>query len=268
MRNSIFGFNQAYAFAMQKVIDKSEKETILKLDINDLAILRWLVDFSHTGKMETISIDGKFYYWISYQKVIDDLPLLNIGRDMLYKRLKKMKELGILTCYSKNGSQSYYGFGEKYNNLISIDNNIAYENCDNTHLQNSEGSEKIPTYLGKNSEVTSEKIPTNSIINNSILNNNIINKENNIKESKHKYGEFGRILLTDSEYQKLINDFGKDYIDKVITRIDEYVEENNNKNKYKNFNLVIRKAIRDKWSLLNDIPKYNKNDEIDCGDTF
>lgn len=269
MRNSIFEFNQAYAFSLQKIIvDKTGKETTLRLDINDLAILRWLVDFSHTGKMETISINGRIYYWVSYKKVIDDLPLLNIGKDMLYKRLKKMRDLGILTCYSKNGSQSYYGFCESYNKLIS-NPYCPYEDSDLTYPKNSEGSEKIPTYLGKNYEVTSEKIPTNSTINDSILNNNIITKESNIKESKHKYGEYGRILLTDTEYQKLIADFGKDYIDKVIKRIDEYVEENNNKNKYKNFNLVIRKAIRDNWSCIKDIPKEPLNfDSEKFGDTF
>lgn len=119
MRNSIFGFNQAYAFGLQKVIDNSGKEKILKLDINDLAILRWLVDFSHTGKMETISINGRLYCLLPYQEIVDDLPLLNIGKDMLYRRLKKMTELDILTCYSKKGSNSYYGFGENYNRIIS-----------------------------------------------------------------------------------------------------------------------------------------------------
>ena len=87
-------------------------------------------------------------------------------------------------------------------------------------------------------------------------------KESNIKEkSKHKFGEYQRILLTDDEYSKLCNEYGKDYINDVIGRIDEYVEQNNNKNKYKNFYLVIKKAIRDKWSILNGIEKDYYDDE-------
>lgn len=117
-----------------------------------------------------------------------------------------------------------------------------------------------------------ENLPPININNNIDINNkenNIYHKDIYLKESKHKYGEYGRILLTDTEYQKLIADFGKDYIDKVIKRIDEYVEENNNKNKYKNFNLVIRKAIRDNWSCIKDIPKEPLNfDSEKFGDTF
>ena len=87
-------------------------------------------------------------------------------------------------------------------------------------------------------------------------------KESNLKENqKHKYGEYQRILLTDDEYSKLCNEYGKDYINDVIKRIDEYVEQNNNKNKYKNFYLVIKKAIRDKWSILNGIEKDYYDDE-------
>lgn len=106
------------------------------------------------------------------------------------------------------------------------------------------------------------------------LNKKEINKKeevktniNNVKESvlkeksKHKYGEYQRILLTDDEYNKLCNEYGKDYINDVIERIDEYVEQNNNKNKYKNFYLVIKKAIRDKWSILNGIEKDYYDDE-------
>ena len=87
-------------------------------------------------------------------------------------------------------------------------------------------------------------------------NKEIKNKETKEpKNTKKKYGKYQRILLTNDEFRKLCEEFGKEYIEKVIDRIDEYVEENNNKNKYKNFNLVIRKAIRDNWSCLKDIEK-------------
>ena len=81
------------------------------------------------------------------------------------------------------------------------------------------------------------------------INNNIEDniKENISKDIKEKYGNYGRVRLTVAEYERLINEFGKNYIDDFIERLDEYVESNNNKNKYTNFNLVIRKAIREKW---------------------
>lgn len=69
-------------------------------------------------------------------------------------------------------------------------------------------------------------------------------KENNKRKS---YGEYKRVKLTDKEYQKLIDDYGKERIDKQIQEMDKYVESNNNKNKYSNFNLVLRKSIRENW---------------------
>lgn len=80
-------------------------------------------------------------------------------------------------------------------------------------------------------------------------NNNINSNKNNNKNiySKKPYGEYGRVKLTDSEYNRLIDEYGKDMIDSQITLLDEYVESNNNKNRYTNFNLVLRKSIRENW---------------------
>lgn len=75
--------------------------------------------------------------------------------------------------------------------------------------------------------------------------NTLLNKQNTKKYIY--YGTYKRVKLTKAEHEKLINEFGKDYIEEVITKLDEYVESNNNKNKYTNYNLVIRKAIREKW---------------------
>ena len=72
-------------------------------------------------------------------------------------------------------------------------------------------------------------------------------KDKDKEKIRHKHGEFGRILLTEKEYEKLICEFGKNKIDEQIKLLDEYVESNNNKNKYTNFNLVIRKSIRNNW---------------------
>lgn len=79
------------------------------------------------------------------------------------------------------------------------------------------------------------------------LNTNILNTNKQNTKKYIKYGVYQRIKLTEAEYERLIDEFGKDYIDNLIQQLDEYVESNNNKNKYTNFNLVIRKAIREKW---------------------
>jgi len=68
-----------------------------------------------------------------------------------------------------------------------------------------------------------------------------------IKPQKHKRGIYGRVLLTDEEVQRLYTDFGQDKADYFINFLDEYMETNNNKNRWTNHNLVIRKAIREGW---------------------
>ena len=64
---------------------------------------------------------------------------------------------------------------------------------------------------------------------------------NNKKPSKHKYGEYQNVLLTDNEYNKLYQDFGnaKD----LITYLDEYIEMKGYK--AKSHYLAIRKWVVD-----------------------
>lgn len=70
-----------------------------------------------------------------------------------------------------------------------------------------------------------------------------------------KHGTYKRVKLTEKEYTRLIDEFGKDFIDKQIELLDEYIESNNNKNKYTNFNLVLRKSIRNNWFKNNNNKK-------------
>lgn len=107
-------------------------------------------------------------------------------------------------------------------------------------------------------------------INNKNINNKNINnikeekykKEETKKETKKEYGEYKRVKLTDKEYEKLCNEFNKIYIDEIIKLTDEYIESNNNKNKYTNFNLVIRRAIRENWFNISKETKSTMNRRI------
>lgn len=90
-----------------------------------------------------------------------------------------------------------------------------------------------------------------------------IYKDNNKKNINKKYGIYKRILLTDDEYSKLCLDFAKDIIDNQITLLDEYIQSNNNKNKYTDFNLVLRKSLKDNWfTKASEFKKKETFDEI------
>lgn len=67
--------------------------------------------------------------------------------------------------------------------------------------------------------------------------------ENDKKEKKYKYGAFKKVKLTDSEKDKLIQEFGQAFFEACVKELDEYKEQNG-KN-YQNDNLAIRKWVVD-----------------------
>lgn len=89
---------------------------------------------------------------------------------------------------------------------------------------------------------------SNSISNNS--NSNILDN-NTKKDTKHKYGEYNHVLLTDKEREHLINDFGEDVTHDAIKYLDEYIEMKGAK--YKNHNLAIRKWVIDAVTKKNKV---------------
>lgn len=122
MKYTIHGFSQQEAVKFKKnIIDKNDKEKEIKIDCTDLLILRWFVDFY--PKMMKVEIDGVQYAWVQYQKILQDLPLLDIKKQALFDRLKKLCEFEILKhkTIKVNGTFSYYGYGERYGALIDTE---------------------------------------------------------------------------------------------------------------------------------------------------
>lgn len=60
------------------------------------------------------------------------------------------------------------------------------------------------------------------------------------KPVHHKHGEFGWVRLTDAEYERLVSNYGKDVTERYIKKLDEYCQMNDNKNKYKDWNMALR----------------------------
>ena len=81
--------------------------------------------------------------------------------------------------------------------------------------------------------------------NNKVINTKINNK---LEVSKHKYGEFKHVLLTDKEHTHLLDLYG-DSLDEHIKILDEYIETSGKK--YKNHSLVIQKWVHDEWLKRN-----------------
>lgn len=63
------------------------------------------------------------------------------------------------------------------------------------------------------------------------------------KATKHKYGQYQNVLLTDDELDRLKADYGASTVDKAITFFDEYIEEKGYKSK--SHNLAMRRWVFD-----------------------
>lgn len=69
------------------------------------------------------------------------------------------------------------------------------------------------------------------------------------KPPKHKYGEYGWVLLTDEQYDRLLADLGEAELRRCIAYIDESAQSTGNKNRWKDWNLVVRKCSKNGWGL-------------------
>lgn len=163
MKYTIEGFNQMEALKFRDVVDGKQ----IQIDVTDLSILRWLVDFY--PKMPKTEIEGTQYVWISYKALLNDIPLLDIKKVALANRLKKMVHFGILNfkLLTNGNTYTYYSFGNNYEKLISTPNNKNATPCH---------SNDNPLPVECQPPCHSNDNHNNSSINNSSINKSITHK--------------------------------------------------------------------------------------------
>lgn len=69
------------------------------------------------------------------------------------------------------------------------------------------------------------------------------------KKKRVSYGSFGWVKLTEEEHSKLVTDLGEAELNRCIAYVDESAQSTGNKNKWRDWNLVIRKCSREGWGL-------------------
>ncbi len=111
MKFTILGFNQV------KLME-------FRLDAIDAVLLRYFVDFKDSGTMFKETIDGELYYWLKYDGIMKELPILNLKKDSVYRRFKNMAKVKILNhrTIKSRGVYSYYNIGSNYFKLLSNSN--------------------------------------------------------------------------------------------------------------------------------------------------
>lgn len=90
-----------------------------------------------------------------------------------------------------------------------------------------------------------------------------INASDDAAESvKHKYGEFEKVLLKDEEFDKLVNEYGLEFVNKCIDYLDSYIKEKGYKSKehYLSIKRWVADAVKERESK---IKKGSGNNNID-----
>ena len=127
-------------------------------NIQQAIIFEVLVESAAWASTEII--DNQVYYWVARQRIADELPLLDMKHDTVYRHLKSLDLLGLIN-YRKNGKKDCVQITDKGRQYITM-------------------SEKNPNKLGKKSENDSEKNPTYPNTNNNP-------NTNDNGDSKHKH---------------------------------------------------------------------------------
>lgn len=118
MKNTLFGYNQAVAIE-------------LGLSLEDLCILRWFEDFVNTGKMQVFEIDGASFYWVKYDYVVKQLPIIADDKRKIKSKFKRIIDLNLLDFHllKRKGNYSLYKLNEEnHKKLIENDEKGVQQN--------------------------------------------------------------------------------------------------------------------------------------------
>ena len=99
MRKTILGFKQ------EKLVEAG-------LSLNEVLILKHIEDFMNSGKTETLydEKDKTMYHWISYKKILKDLPILDVAPDTLSRIIRFNLAEEPAGCKDKKKYRKYLGF--------------------------------------------------------------------------------------------------------------------------------------------------------------
>ena len=166
-------------------------------------VIRYLLNFINSNKMEKILVNGEFYYWVKYEKVATDLDILGIKKqaisDMLHydlgtkphdweerlnsmsastrKKREKAKFLGIFKRYTKKDAEGTRSYFAPTDILYSLLPNITEDDED---MKNKKASTVPPVKADKEiSNFDNNSIPQNEEKN---ADKNEKNKESEIVE--------------------------------------------------------------------------------------
>lgn len=207
-----------------------------------------------TSKKINNLTDFQFRLWVYLITYVDDFgrgssdPELlkgfvfprrkRVSESDIEKALAELAGMGCILLYKVDGESYFYFPNWSKHQRIQTKQSKFPEpvNCaDSQFSAESHGGSRWVTVSHGESPSESESNP---------------NPNPNTKESaqaRHAHGQYGWVKLTDEEYTRLVNDLGAEEVERCIAYVDESAQSNGNKNRWKDWNLTVRKCHRDGW---------------------
>lgn len=237
---------------MKFTININQKQIIerkLDIDLIDAVILDFLADFSRSESNVTIEENGTKFHWFSHEKIIQELPILQLKKDSVFRRLKKLSEKGFLvqSKQSQTLGRSFYAFTD-----LSLDFGRKSEGSDS----NPKGRTKIRS-VGLKSEGASDENPNDNNIND---NTSLFPKENkDVKNSEDKKSVYSEAVDVYFEFYEKRNEVSPKFdsadgkaLKSIISYFKGLHKKKNDGSDESEFVIQSFKYILDNWGLQVD----------------
>ncbi|MGN1155450.1 MAG: hypothetical protein ACI4TK_04675 [Agathobacter sp.] len=226
------------------------------LDIDDLLILSVISDLSNRISIRKVILEDGQYSWISYNTILEDLPILRISKKQLRRKLDKLVEFNLIELRIErvkgSGTFVYIKLGKEYEWLL-YDTNTDRQKCPEGEGENVYGDRQ-------------KCLPKDNITIQDNNNNNKENKDNKLSLSK-KGEELPNWKTDFKAYLELVYDAKEKLLANMSIKAKKLEYHPNI-----NYELTIEKMVDEYWRTedgwKHKIKTSKKSKEIDMVKTL
>ena len=225
------------------IFDHRKIRHIETMPEGDAIIVIWLNILCLAGNSNR---DGMIYF-------TEEIPYTEEMLVTEFRRPAKTVQLALMTFRK-------FGMIETIDDIICISNWEKYQSADKLAAIREQTRLRVEKHRNKkavcNAKTVTQALHVTDGNATELRTKNLELRTKNIESSKGAdaptktaFGEYGWIKLTDAQHNKFIADFGESEFNRCVTHIDESAQSTGNKNKWKDWNLVLRRCQRDKWGI-------------------
>ena len=245
MKYSILGFNQEEVLKCKTTIDVNGKEKIVCIDVADLLILRCVADFMNRQKIFKYVVNDKMFFSIQYKAVLEDLPILNIGKQALRDKIDKLVLFDLLekeVVKNEQGTFVVFRIGSRYEQLMYKNNEGVCSEVLGGVYKTTHGV--VENYTPKNS----------STINSSTIKEKEIDKSISKKKNRNAFDVRKDLSYVEEAFVQIWNEW-LDYKDEIGK---QYKTQRGANSQYKSLvkyannnpilaNAIVKRSIEHSW---------------------